>query len=152
MLPESEGWSLPSVQCNEMKELNDVSPFQKALHQNLGINVTVLCCVYACNESDRLNAIYLLENLSPAWIPQNSQQWIGTETLAKLSLAQEQQRSVLLDYLAEISSGTVPSLRPAWARNGWWQQATLWIEMQLARVIRDRLRKLRFCQVGIGKR
>ncbi len=79
MLSESEGWSLPSVQWNEFKELNDVNPLQKALHQNLGINVTVLCCVYACNESDQLNAVYLLENsdLAPFSISRFGQRFEG---------------------------------------------------------------------------
>lgn len=137
MLPGEVGWSLPLVQRDEPMHLPDVGHIQKALHLKLGINVTVLCCVYARIESDnkrQLDAVYTLENHSPAWVPPIGGQWVGSETLAELILAQEEQRPVLLDYLAEISSGIIPSLRPTWARNGWWQQAVIWIEKQLAGV------------------
>src|SRR5262249_13701009 len=42
-----------------------------------------------------------------------------------------EQRAALEDYLTEAASGEIPVLRAPWARPGWLDEATAWIEAQL---------------------
>jgi hypothetical protein len=72
----------------------------------------------------------VLENRSPDWqLPENGS-WISRAELHKL--ASPEQQAVLDVYLKEFEHGAVPEQRMPWWREGWLDQATAWIEAQLA--------------------
>ncbi len=134
MVEDEVGWTLPSLNVEGRiwtPHVRDVVPL---LQERLERPVTVLRCLYneERSEAEQVDIIYELEdhngarrNLSEAGT------WIGRTNLADLSLAQPSHKAVIRSYLAEIEEGSVPLLRPPWARRGWLADANTWMRQEL---------------------
>ena len=127
------GWSLPGYQLAERAWPPHVDQVGKQVQERLGLETTVLLCVYAAeDEAARLSrTIYLLENHSPAWQPPPDARWIGIDDLAGLAAAWPEQAAPIAAYLAAAAGGTVQELRAPWARPGWFRAAASWVEARL---------------------
>jgi hypothetical protein len=114
--------------------LANVEPLQQIAAQSLGLSATVLRCVSTHMAHQQLEAIFLMENHDPGWIPPAGWRWVTREALAALPLAMPAQRAVLEICLTEAETDAIPTLWAPWARRGWFAQAQAWIEAQLARL------------------
>ena len=135
MLQGAADWSLPHFRLEQYVWFGAVSQIAQAMRRELGVDVAILGCVYACADGDarRNELIYTLEPQSQAWALPPGGRWVDRPALAGLPLAQPEQRPMIERYLAEAESGAIPALRPPWARPGWFAAASAWIESQLAR-------------------
>ena len=133
MLPTEHGWSLLHLQYAGRMRLANVEPLQQIVAQSLGLYATVLRGVSTHTARQQLEAIFLLENHCPEWLPPAEWRWVTREALAALPLAVPAHRAVLETCLAEAETDVIPTLRAPWARRGWFTQAQAWIEAQLAR-------------------
>jgi len=132
MLPHKTGCSLPHICVNDDLECDEIPVIKKELEQILGISINILYCANNnYDESKReIHGVYVLEqNDSVAELKEGS--WIDSETLKNLSLKFPEHKSVIEEYLTEIESGDIPELRPPWARAGWFDSASQWINEQL---------------------
>jgi hypothetical protein len=134
MLPTAHGWSLLHLQYAGRMRLANVEPLQQIVARSLGLFATVLRCVSAHTAHQQLEAIFVLENHSPGWLPPAGWRWVTRETLAALPLAMPAHRAVLETYLAEAETDAISGLRAPWARRGWFARTQAWIEAQLERL------------------
>lgn len=126
------GWSLPHF-IPIKNHFAHAYLINEAMEQHLGIDVTVLSCIY--NDLDpvlnRVNRVFALENHRPDWQPPAQYCWIGKYELNKLTLAVPEHYPILLDWFKEIEDPEISSQRVPWARIGWYKKATDWIYEQL---------------------
>jgi Phosphotransferase enzyme family len=137
MLPGQGGWSLPHFRREERDHMNHAEPIIKAMQEQFGIHTTVLYCAYHYIDREnkhQANAIYVLENRNPAWVPPPGGKWVGREALADLAITIPGQRKVIDTCLRESEEHAIPALRSPWARRGWFDLVELWIREQLARL------------------
>ena len=98
LLPETAGWSLPRVRLEKrVWPANAVGELHEALRRELGLEATVLRCAQTGEDEAAhcVDAIYTLENHSPAWTPPHDWQWLDIAVLADLTLALPRYRAVL---------------------------------------------------------
>ncbi len=129
LLQQATGWSLPHCRTAD-RELLGGAPFCRHLRAQLGITATQLrvATVYVDPADGRWRwAMIALENHSPAWTPPPDAHWVDRATVAYLPLTQPEQRATILDWLIEIKTGVVPTLRSPWARPGWWAAIHSWV-------------------------
>jgi len=132
LLPEKEGYILPSFRFENHADGRDVRPFLHAMQLQLGIDVTVLYYAFAhVDENEHIvDGMYTLEITDHTQVPTKGL-WCGREALVNIKLAQPEQQLVIERCLIEIEENAVPELRPPWARRGWFQSAALWIQNEL---------------------
>jgi hypothetical protein len=136
MLAGEGGWSLPHLVPVE-HHFGAVGHINQAIQEMLGIEVSVLRCVYYSHSIDSriVEAIYEVENYDPvsAWddIKGQDSSWVGSNTLGGLNFAVNEQRKVLEDWFEEARISSTPALRRPWARPGWFKTACAWIETRL---------------------
>jgi hypothetical protein len=72
MLSGEDGWSLPHIRLDKHMWLPAIGHIVETMRHDLGIHVSVLCCVETRIDREitrRIDAIYTLENHRPAWQP-----------------------------------------------------------------------------------
>ena len=75
--------------------------------------------------------IYTLENHSTLEEPPLNGRWVDLRELAALTLSSEEQRVLIVRYLEEARSRTMPQNRRVWHQPGWYAGAHKWIESTL---------------------
>lgn len=138
VVAEGDGWALPRHETEDAEAIRDL------MRQRFGLAVTVLGAYaghYTDAEHDEPAFIFALETHGAdgagGALPDGSW-WIGRADLAMTPLADDEQRAALARWFAEAESGIVPAERAPWARNGWFAEATAWIDEQLAGLGRQR--------------
>ncbi len=133
LLPGRAGWSLPAVHLDERIWFEDVRGFTRAVQETLALRVTVLHrpVSHIDREARRQEAVCVLESHEPMTRPPAGARWVGRADLERLPLAQEAHRCAIDACLQEIESGTIPELRPPWARRDWFAAASAWTRDQL---------------------
>ncbi|HEY9848260.1 MAG TPA: phosphotransferase [Leptolyngbyaceae cyanobacterium] len=125
------GWSLPHF-IPSKTHFAHAYLINEAMQQQLGIDVTVLSCIY--NDLDpvlnRVNRVFALANHNPDWQPTARYRWIDRSELNKLALAVPEHYPILLNWFQEIQDPTISSQRVPWARIGWYKKANDWIYEQ----------------------
>jgi hypothetical protein len=128
---EGEGWTLPRHETEDAEAIRDL------MRQRFGLSVTVLGAYaghYTDTEHDEPAFIFTLETHGADGAMPDGSRWIGRADLADLSLTDDEQRGALARWFAEAESGIVPAERAPWERNGWFAEATAWIEQELDRM------------------
>ena len=135
MLSDGDNWFLPYVCVNDDLECDAIPVSKKQLEQVLGISINILYC--ANNNFDKskheIHGIYVVEN-NDSVEKLNLGSWIDLATLKNLSLKLPKHKSIIEEYLTEIESGNIPEVRSPWARVGWFDSASQWIEAQLLKL------------------
>ncbi len=123
---------LPRVEVEGHVE-DDVRPAVRALEELLGVPVTILRYADRISDASRrlLEVVYMLESPELDETPLGVE-WAGRETLEELPLAEPEHREVVDRHLHELEQQSVPARRVPWARKGWFEEATKWIEKSLA--------------------
>lgn len=129
MLRGDSGWSLPSASFDQELWSADVRKVNAALGEALAAPVTALRYVrfQPDDVARRTQAVYVVENHSPAWHPPGNAAWIGRAALADLAPVRPDHRALIDAVLAESESGQIPDLREPWARPGWFVTAAAWL-------------------------
>lgn len=132
MLSNGDSWFLPHVCVNDYLECDDIPVIKKELERVLGVSVNILYC--ANNNFDKLkheiHGVYVVEN-NDSITKLKEGSWTDLETLRNLSLKIPEHKSIIEEYLTEIESDNIPSFRPPWAKRGWFDSASQWINKQL---------------------
>ena len=129
---DREGWFLPVVRINQAIDYYDFGTIKQKIGEDLGISVNLL---YAASQhydksKRQIHSVYVLEQDGSTSELQDGS-WISLERLSNLSLKQPEHKSIIEQYLTEIERKNLPELRPPWARKGWFDSATQWVEKQL---------------------
>lgn len=129
---DREGWFLPVVRINQAIDYYDFGTIKEKIGESLGISVNLLYSVSQHYDKlkRQIHSVYVLEQDGSIKELQDGS-WISLERLSNLSLKQPEQKSIIEEYLTEIERKNIPELRPPWARKGWFNSATQWIEKQL---------------------
>lgn len=132
LLRSEHGWMLPRVEVEGYVE-DDLRPATGALEELLGAPVTILRYADRISDESRrlLEVVYVLESPELDETPLGAE-WAGRETLAELPLAEPGHREIVDRHLRELEQRSVPAQRVPWAREGWFEEATEWIEESLA--------------------
>lgn len=131
LIDGAEGWALPSHETDEAPAI------RKLMRERYQLDATLLGTAggrYLDAEHDEASSIFALETHgTPGELPAGAR-WASLADLARLRLADEDQRAVIAQWLRDREQGTAPPERVAWARLGWLDTATAWIHSQLDRL------------------
>lgn len=132
LLSSQKRWTLPYFELNSWHEWQVVSPVNQVVRVRLGINTTVLCCVFDNSELQIpvVQRVYLLENHSPGWAILPEGRWVSRTELAGIDLLLPKHRVILEAWFTEVEGSAPSLLRRPWARVGWFEQAVAWIQSQ----------------------
>ncbi|AFY58350.1 putative aminoglycoside phosphotransferase [Rivularia sp. PCC 7116] len=132
MLSHKTGCSLPHVCVNDDLECDDIPVIKKEFEQKLGISVNILYCAsnYYDESKREIHGVYVLKH-NDSITKLNIGSWTDLETLRNLSFKFPEHKSIIEKYLTEIENNNIPELRPPWAKTGWFDSASQWIESQL---------------------
>lgn len=130
VLPVEASWSLPYVVIESDESLDELN---QAIGKVLDAKVTTLRFIHVHEDEENHQGLNIceIENHSKSWEPPTGGRWIGRLALTDLILTRPEHRSIMDAYLAEVESGRIPELRPPWARRGWFDIASAWIEEQI---------------------
>src|SRR5712692_9551607 len=133
LLAVDDCWTLPRLEGRDELGPYEARDIQQAIWAQLGLEITVLDALHPRFENERKekHIVYATENHSPHWSPPENARWIGRDGLAGLSLSVPEHRAVLEAWFDEVEHGDIPYKRVPWARPGWFDQATTWIEREL---------------------
>jgi hypothetical protein len=136
LLPEGERWSLPHWTTPERHYWHVTEPVIHTVRHRLGLETTVLRCIE--NRRDAVTGHvqrgYALENHSPSsWAPPAGARWVGEKELSQLHLEPPEHVLLLRDWFADHLPSEAPAKRVPWAREGWFDEASAWIQTRLAR-------------------
>jgi Phosphotransferase enzyme family len=129
------GWALPHCTSDE-RHTAEVDYINKAVSDQLGIDVTLLRCVRSQRNpvtGDHFR-IHALESHRPNWKLPPKGRWMRRHELAGIPLAHPEHRSCLKDWLREREERCEPLDGRDWTVPGWWDRAIAWIEHELLRV------------------
>jgi hypothetical protein len=129
-------WTLPHFRQEMQQFWQNTDHINAALYEMLGIETTVLRCLYVGKDSSTGHSvrIYDMENHSVGWEPPTNFRWIAREELDDLPLSVLEHRPYMEEWFAEAAGKPVSPLRPAWARRGWFEEVSGWIESHLVRL------------------
>jgi len=129
LLKDGNCWTLPHISAT------DTSEIRRAIQEQWGLDVTVLDDnLRFKNILDEQQSVYAVDNHSSQWSPPEKARWMGRAELAEIALAVSEHRAVLEGWFDEVETGNIPAKRVPWARMGWFDEATAWIEGQVARL------------------
>lgn len=130
-----DNYYLPHVEIRKGVWSGDFQAIKKAIEQELSISVNVLH--YASYQVDQehhnIKAIYVLEQHNPTE-EISIGTWYDLQTVASLSCLEPEQKSIIEAYLIELENDNISELRSPWARQGWFGEASTWIEEQLEKL------------------
>ena len=120
MLPTNDGPSLPTLELDCFAD-DELEAVRDAFEQLVGVRVAILRYLARSvdRESKRLDVVYALEPLEAAWDAPPGAAWLD--------------RSALTDELRNLAPerSHVPAERAPWAQEGWFAEASAWIESSL---------------------
>jgi len=131
LLAGEDGWSLPSFVPYE-HHFGMVSHINQSMKDQLGLNVTTLRCFYEdyCSDINTGCRVYAMENHSLDWILPTHAHWVKSNELDLLIVIPKLYQ-ILKSWFAEIQSNSIPEMRVPWAKLGWFDRASIWINRQL---------------------
>lgn len=131
----NQDYFLPQIKINQRVWSEDFDLIKNSIEQEFGTAVNVLhYAEFKINKKQKeFQGIYVLEPNNPSEEINNGI-WCDSETLANISFPDSEQKSIVETYLKELETGNVPQLRPPWARIGWYDKATNWINQELAKI------------------
>jgi Phosphotransferase enzyme family len=129
LVAEEQGWTLPRHETGDAEAIRD------EMRQRFGLAVTVLGA-YTGHFTDAAHEeevfVFALETHgSDRPLPPDAR-GIGSADLAATQLPDDEQRQALERWFAEAASGAIPPERAPWERPGWFDEATAWIDRQIA--------------------
>lgn len=135
LISDEGGWVLPHFIPIE-HHFGVVSHINQAMQSLLGVEVTVLRCVYnhVNRAAQSVHRVYVLENHSPRWIPPANACWVGAEEINYLTLVIPEHRTLLKAWFAQIEKTEIAEKEVPWALPGWFDAAKMWIYAQLERL------------------
>ncbi|WP_022802522.1 phosphotransferase [Deinococcus ficus] len=130
LLPEQGGWALPKVTPTD-PHFGVVAQLNEAVQRNLGLEVITLRSLGDDWQPDvtHINSMYELENLTPDARQPEGSRWVDYDDVSSLALAIPEHRPYLDDWFREQATGR-PDLRRPWARPGWFQDVSAWMEQK----------------------
>jgi hypothetical protein len=145
LVPSRVRWALPAVELDGDAE-DDLSLAAHALEEQLGSAATILRYLDRAVHRDRhvLELVYELERPDPLPTPPGAT-WVARADLPENALAIPG-HAELLDRRLREDGQPVPKPRAPWAREGWLDEASGWIEASLAglgRPVTGRIEQLR---------
>lgn len=128
-------YSLPHININQSVRPDEVAVINQAIKQQFGVTAHILHYAnFQINRQQKeIQGIYVLElDDSPEAMSQGM--WCDRQTLETITFSNTDQKSLIEAYLIEQETGNIPKLRPPWAQLGWYNEASHWIEQELARL------------------
>lgn len=128
----ANGRSFPSWETTEPHFWQVVLPINVWTRERLGVETTVLGCIHLeyDPEQTRDTRVYELECHTPDCTLPNDAAWMPWEHLPELHGTRPRLRETLENWLAQSACPGTP--RRAWARPGWWDQASAWTRKALS--------------------
>jgi hypothetical protein len=133
LVPDGNHWALPYF-SPDTTDFRSVRHIQDWVREQYGIESVVQRCVaHRVDPSRGLQyRVYALETLNaPGSLPEGGI-WIGEDELDRTPLALPEHRDWIRQWLRELADESVPELRAPWARTTWFDEASDWIQAQLA--------------------
>lgn len=129
LLTQDNSWTLPKFSHTEASDIN------AEIKEKLDISVVLLDCVYDKykeQENGEQQKIYLMECRDWDQQPPPDGRWVSRKDLQEVVLAVPEHLAAIEACLFELETGNIPSQRVPWARVGWLDEASDWIEQQLS--------------------
>ncbi|MFZ6030184.1 MAG: SDR family NAD(P)-dependent oxidoreductase [Chloroflexota bacterium] len=135
VIRQEAGWALPSLSPTQ-HHFGAVAELPEYARSRLGMQISVLRCIdYRYDAAMRsVQAIYTTENRGPDRLAgtDTDMRWVDGEAFAALPLPSAEQQKAVAAWLSETQNGQLPQERRPWARSGWFEEATAWIDEKLA--------------------
>jgi len=134
-LRSDRSWRLPRVTARELWVAN-AAMIVPAFERRLRTRPWLLRQIHFAEdeEAKRLEAVFELALRDPGWRSPAHGRWVSRDELDGLRLRDEGQRELLAAYLDELGCDDVPAARAPWARMGWLEDVSAWLEPEVARL------------------
>lgn len=136
LLPGNTGGTLPLLRMEKHLWVGNSHEILSLLRERLGLagNFTILRYLRMdLNEEEKWVRVWLVLELHEKLTePPLNGHWMDQQALTQASLADEENRLLLVDYLDEEAVGPIVPLRAAWAEPGWFSQASRWMAETLS--------------------
>jgi len=129
LLRSDRSWRLPRVVAGDLW-IAEADKVADAFERRLGTRPWILRQLRFGEDE----AVFELELSDPGWSPPAHGRWAARGDLDGLRLRDEEERSLLEDYLDALERDDVPPERPPWARPGWLAGVQEWLERETARL------------------
>ncbi len=132
LVPDGNGWTLPRF-TPDVTDFRSVRHINDYVRERYGLESMVQRCVaHRIDPSRGLQyRVYALENRDPAPHLPDGGKWVSAEELEHVQIAIPEHGQFIRSWLQEMAIETVPELRAPWAKTGWLDEASTWIEAQL---------------------
>lgn len=131
LVPSDAGEALPLLSVSDRLWVGKSYEIIRLLRERLGLagNVTVLRYLRMdLNETEQWVRVWLvLEPHEEFAYPPLGGHWADRDGTAKVQMAEEEDRALLLDYLDGEAAGESVPLRAPWAKPGWFTSAARWM-------------------------
>ena len=137
LLQGEGGWTLPKATVPLSPDdgrWRDAFRVNTAFHRLLGINLTMLECLYVSPFPDvgsHGSSVFVMSNHDEEWVLPLQATWISYDRLATLAFAIPEHRTLLQQWQAKRTS--LVSNERLWTHDGWFEEASTWILSQLRR-------------------
>lgn len=126
-----DGWRLPRIESEERRSA-DVAPLNRAAREHLGLEISVLRCLYDAPADSSGIRWQVSEAEWHGGAPAHGA-WAGTASLEATALALPAQRDLLRAWLAERPARAPSPERGDWAFPGWRDRVVAWALGELRR-------------------
>lgn len=138
LLKSEDGWTLPKATVPLSPSdgrWRDAFRVNAAFHHLLGITVTMLECLFVSpfpKVGQHGSSVFVMSNHDLEWTAPPEGAWVPRETLETLSFVIPEHRLLLETWLTQTTSSKTNRL--PWTRDGWFEEASAWIQAQLHRL------------------
>lgn len=121
LIHNGKTWALPELRIDDYQNTHQIN---QAVQQALGLKVVALRCLSIDYDDQHVSLVYMMENLSSAWVIFPVGEWVPPDELASLEATNTHHEVLLEDWLEETEP---PDNRVPWAQPGWFEATRAWI-------------------------
>jgi len=114
---------LPVVRTDERNQVATMA----ALSEVYDVRAPFLRDVRHLRNEERLTTLFEVDSPPPGWTPPKTASWVALESL-RVAEIEPLFPDGLEEWLAEQAGASVPLERVPWARSGWLERATAWVD------------------------
>jgi hypothetical protein len=130
VLPDGVRWRLPQFTRDRL--YSHLHLLTREIHDVLGADMIILRILarQEDEEAQVTDALLLMDNRTPNWMPVEGARWIDRAELDGITLADDWMRPALVTALETLTEAP-PAARPPWFQRGWFGEAEAWMSTVL---------------------
>ena len=135
-LQSPDGWTLPYFERDRWAIWHRVDGVNEKMSDLLDVNLTTLRClgIVQSSPTDMGEPVYAMEVHDREWRVPADGSWFSRHEFAKLTLAVEEHRPIVLSWFRDLARKPAQTSLPLWYLPGWYDRAVEWISGEIERM------------------